>query len=145
MLEEDQSAEDVDEYELLAELEDDIETNLDHVLKNLQREGNFKMAELWGLDTLEKALKAKNLYISREALCYGGKVECMYDELTSFMCANGCEWATTTGWEMLHDLPDCKNESVIVKVDLEVTHKEIEEDHWIMEIKKLDITLEEVA
>ena len=35
MLEEDQSAGDVDEYELLAELEDDIETNLDHVLKNL--------------------------------------------------------------------------------------------------------------
>lgn len=102
------------------------------------------MAELWGLDTLEKALKAKNLYISHEALCYGGKVECMYDELTSFMGANGCECATTTGWEMLHDLPDCKNESVIVKVDLEVTHKEIEEDHWIMEIKKLDITLEEV-
>ena len=103
------------------------------------------MAELWGLDTLEKALKAKNLYISREALCYGGKVECMYDELTSFICTNGCECATTTGWEMLHDLPDCKNESVIVKVDLEVTHKEIEEDHWIMEIKKLDITLEDVA
>ena len=25
----------IDEYELLAELEDDIETNLDHVLKNL--------------------------------------------------------------------------------------------------------------
>ena len=97
---------------------------------------------LWGLDTLVSALREKGIYVSREAVSSYGQVERMENELTEFMCVNGLDWATTKGWEMTQDLPNHTHKNVIVSVALEVERVEVEEERWIMHVKKLEITLD---
>ena len=97
---------------------------------------------LWGLGTLVSALRAKGIYVSGEAVSSYGQVERMENELTEFMYVNGLDWANTTGWEMTQELPNHTHKSVIVSVALEVERVEVEEDSWVMRVKKLEITLD---
>ena len=100
---------------------------------------------LWGLNTLVAALREKGIYVSREATSSYGQVERMENKLTEFMCINGLDGANTTGWEMTQDLPKHTHKSVTVSVALEVERVEVEEDSWVIHVKKLEVTLEDKA
>ena len=100
---------------------------------------------LRGLNTLIAALREKGICVSREAISSYGQVERMENKLTEFMCINGLDWANTTGWEMTQDLPNHTHKSVTVSVALEVERVEVEEDSWVMHVKKLEVTLEDKA